>query len=83
MAVAMWAVGVHAADMFARDLSRFESQQRCWAVPLGHLAGGGIAVPLPLGSPATELEYFLDDAQPVTVVSMRMDKKPCECAHQA
>ncbi len=40
-----------------------------WVVVLGGIwRAGGIAVPLPLGSAARELEYFLDDARPVTVI---------------
>ncbi len=39
------------------------------AVLWGIWRAGGIAVPLPLGSPVRELEYLLDDARPVAVVS--------------
>jgi len=38
------------------------------AVQWGIWRAGGIAVPLPLGSPAAELGYFVDDAQPAALV---------------
>ncbi len=38
------------------------------AVQWGIWRAGGIAVPLPLGSPAVELEYFVDDTQAATLV---------------
>src|SRR5215470_6749557 len=38
------------------------------AVLWGIWLAGGIAVPLPLGAPASELEYILDDAQAAAVV---------------
>jgi malonyl-CoA/methylmalonyl-CoA synthetase len=34
----------------------------------GICRAGGIAVPLPIGSPATELEYYLDDTQATTLI---------------
>jgi len=39
------------------------------AVQWGIWRAGGIAVPLPLGSPATELEYCIDDTQEAALVS--------------
>ena len=38
------------------------------AVQWGIWRAGGIAVPLPLGSPAAELEYFVDDAQAAALI---------------
>ncbi len=38
------------------------------AVQWGIWRAGGIAVPLPLGSPSAELEYFVDDTQAVALV---------------
>src|SRR5690242_11699988 len=38
------------------------------AVLWGVWLAGGIAVPLPLGAPASELEYILDDTQAAAVV---------------
>ena len=38
------------------------------AVLWGIWLAGGIAVPLPLGAPATELEYILDDVQAAVVI---------------
>ena len=40
------------------------------AVQWGIWRAGGIAVPLPLGSPAAELEYFIDDTQAETLLRM-------------
>ena len=39
------------------------------AVQWGIWRAGGVAVPLPLGSPAAELEYFVDDTQSAALVS--------------
>ena len=39
------------------------------AVQWGIWRAGGIAVPLPLGSPAAELEYFVEDTQAAALVS--------------
>ena len=39
------------------------------AVQWGIWRAGGIAVPLPLGSPAAELEYFIDDTQAAALVA--------------
>ena len=39
------------------------------AVQWGVWRAGGIAVPLPLGSPAAELEYFIDDTQATALVA--------------
>ena len=39
------------------------------AVQWGIWRAGGIAVPLPLGSPTTELEYFIDDTQATALVT--------------
>jgi malonyl-CoA/methylmalonyl-CoA synthetase len=38
------------------------------AVQWGVWRAGGIAVPLPMGSPAAELEYFIDDTQAATLI---------------
>lgn len=38
------------------------------AVLWGIWRAGGIAVPLPIGSPAAELEYYLDDTEPATLI---------------
>jgi malonyl-CoA/methylmalonyl-CoA synthetase len=46
------------------------------AVQWGIWRAGGIAVPLPLGSPAVELEYYVDDSQAVALVS---DTDCAEC----
>ena len=40
-----------------------------WAAVLwGIWRAGGVAVPLPMNTPSPELQYFLDDAQPVAAV---------------
>jgi len=39
------------------------------AVQWGIWRAGGVAVPLPLGSPASELEYFVDDTQAAAVIA--------------
>ncbi len=39
------------------------------AVQWGIWRAGGIAVPLPLGSPTAELEYFIDDTQAAALVT--------------
>ncbi len=40
-----------------------------WAAVLwGIRRAGGVAVPLPMNTPSPELQYFLDDAQPVAAV---------------
>ena len=46
-----------------------------WAVvQWGIWEAGGVAVPLPMGSPSSELEYFIDDTQAAAVV--------CDAANQ-
>jgi malonyl-CoA/methylmalonyl-CoA synthetase len=44
------------------------------AVQWGIWRAGGVAVPLPMGSPSAELEYFLDDTQAAAIV--------CDAANQ-
>ena len=44
------------------------------AVQWGIWRAGGVAVPLPLGSPAAELEYFIDDTQAAVII--------CDTVHQ-
>ena len=39
------------------------------AVQWGIARAGGVAVPLPLGSPTAELEYFIDDTQAAALVT--------------
>ena len=46
------------------------------AVQWGIWRAGGIAVPLPLGAPPAELEYYIDDAQ-ATVVIGDAANQPC------
>jgi malonyl-CoA/methylmalonyl-CoA synthetase len=60
----------HGDDLAERRVLFLVAPSFPWvAVQWGIWRAGGIAVPLPQGSPATELEYIIDDTQPAVLVA--------------